>query len=200
MSAADKAKLDAISGTNTGDQTTVSGNAGTATTLATPRTISITGKATAAGGTFNGSANLAIDVTSVTLVASDIPNLPESQITNLVSDLAAKSPLAAPAFTGAVTTTGSLGFATGAGGTQTQLTNKATGVTLSKAHGAITMNGAALAAATIVSHTLTNTTIAATDQILLLTSQAALQEPTQSTPFPQRVRQSFRLEITPQEA
>ncbi len=90
----------------------------------------------------------------------------ESQITGLVSDLAAKAPIAAPAHTGAVTTTGSYGFASGAGGTVTQSTSKATGVTLNKAHGLVTMNNAALAAATIVSHTLTDSQIAATDQVI----------------------------------
>jgi len=93
MTGADKAKLDAISGTNTGDQTTITGNAGSATILATPRNISITGKVTAAGGTFNGSADLVLNVTAVTLVAGDIPNIAQSQVTNLVSDLAAKQPL-----------------------------------------------------------------------------------------------------------
>jgi hypothetical protein len=39
-----------------------------------------------------------------TLSASDIPNIAESQVTNLVSDLAAKAPLASPTFTGTVTT------------------------------------------------------------------------------------------------
>lgn len=57
------------------------------------------------------------------------------------------------------------GFATGGGGTVTQATNKSTGVTLNKPHGLVTMSNAALAAATIVSHTLTNSQIAATDQI-----------------------------------
>ena len=46
------------SGTNTGDQTTISGNAGTATALQTARTIgTITGDATSAGSSFDGSAN-----------------------------------------------------------------------------------------------------------------------------------------------
>lgn len=58
-----------------------------------------------------------------------------------------------------------LGYATGAGGTVTQGSGsgKATGVTLSRPSGQITMDGAALAAGTVVSFTLTNTTIAATD-------------------------------------
>lgn len=47
-----------ISGTNTGDQTSVSGNAGTATALQTARTIGIiTGDGTSSGSTFNGTAN-----------------------------------------------------------------------------------------------------------------------------------------------
>ena len=47
-----------LSGTNTGDQTNISGNAGTATVLATGRTIgTLTGDVTAAGSSFNGSAN-----------------------------------------------------------------------------------------------------------------------------------------------
>lgn len=46
-----------LSGTNTGDQTTISGNAGTATTLATSRNFSIAGSGiTAAAVGFNGSA------------------------------------------------------------------------------------------------------------------------------------------------
>ena len=81
------------------------------------------------------------------------------------SALAAKAPLAAPAFTGAVTTTGSLGYATGAGGTVTQATSKTTGVTLNKVCGTITMDGAALGVATIVTFTVTNSTVAATDVI-----------------------------------
>lgn len=63
--------------------------------------------------------------------------------------------------------TNGIGYATGAGGTVTQATNKSTGVTLNKACGEITMNGAALAANTNVSFTLTNSAIAATDVLVL---------------------------------
>jgi hypothetical protein len=63
-------------------------------------------------------------------------------------------------------TSGSLGYATGNGGTVTQATSKATGVTLNKVSGDITLNNAALAANTTVSFTLTNSTIAATDLVL----------------------------------
>lgn len=65
------------------------------------------------------------------------------------------------------TGTGGIGYATGAGGTVTQGTSKATGVTLSKTCGEITLNAAALAADAIVSFVLTNTTIAAGDLLVL---------------------------------
>ena len=84
-----------------------------------------------------------------------------------ITALNLKANIDTPAFTGALTTTGSLGYTTGAGGTVTQATNKSTSVTLNKITGNITMNGAALAAAAIVSFTLTNSTVAATDQILV---------------------------------
>jgi hypothetical protein len=58
-----------------------------------------------------------------------------------------------------------VGYSTGTGGTVTQGTNKATGVTLNKRCGQITMNNASLAAAAEVSFTLTNSTIAATDVV-----------------------------------
>jgi hypothetical protein len=58
MSAADKTKLDAITGTNTGDQTNISGNAGTATALATGRTLAITGDLAWTSPSFNGTGNV----------------------------------------------------------------------------------------------------------------------------------------------
>ena len=66
-----------------------------------------------------------------------------------------------------ISSTGKHGYATGAGGTVTQDTSKATGVTLSKSTGQITLNNAALAADTTVSFTLTNTVIEAGDILIL---------------------------------
>ena len=66
-----------------------------------------------------------------------------------------------------VKSTNALGFATGAGGTVTQGTSKSTGVTLDKTTGTITMHGAQLLATTSVSFTLTNSTIAATDVVMV---------------------------------
>jgi hypothetical protein len=63
--------------------------------------------------------------------------------------------------------TGKHGYATGAGGTVTQATDKTTGVTLSKSTGQITLAGDALAASTTVSFTLTNTVIEAGDILIM---------------------------------
>lgn len=59
------------------------------------------------------------------------------------------------------------GYITGEGGTVTQATSKATAVTLNKKCGQITMHNASLAADTTVTFVLTNSTIAATDLLVL---------------------------------
>lgn len=56
-----------LTGTNSGDQTSVSGNAGTATILATGRTLAMTGDVTWTSPSFNGSAN----VTAAGTIAND---------------------------------------------------------------------------------------------------------------------------------
>jgi len=66
-----------------------------------------------------------------------------------------------------ITGTGKQGYATGAGGAITQLTDKLTTVALSKSTGQITLAGTALAASTTVSFTLTNTVIEAGDILIM---------------------------------
>jgi len=66
-----------------------------------------------------------------------------------------------------ISSTGKHGYATGAGGTVTQATSKATSVTLSKSTGQITLNAAALASDTTVSFTLTNTVIESGDILIM---------------------------------
>ena len=66
-----------------------------------------------------------------------------------------------------ISAAGKLGYTTGSAGTVTQATSKATGVTLSKSNGQITLNNAALTADTTVSFTLTNTVIEAGDVLIL---------------------------------
>jgi hypothetical protein len=65
------------------------------------------------------------------------------------------------------TTTTGLGFYTGAGGTITQATSKATPFTLSKMCGQITTAADSLAHSTTVSATWTNSKIAATDVVII---------------------------------
>lgn len=61
-----------------------------------------------------------------------------------------------------------LGYGTGAGGTVTQATSKATAVTLNNVCGTIVTNAANLAAGTIVSFVVNNTALVATDQLLIM--------------------------------
>lgn len=74
-----------LSGTNTGDQTTITGNAGTATALQTARTIS--------GTSFDGTANITLNNTGITNGAGYITS----------SALSPYAPLASPALTGTPT-------------------------------------------------------------------------------------------------
>lgn len=66
-----------------------------------------------------------------------------------------------------VTGAGGLGYGTGSGGSVTQATSKSTAVTLNKTNGKITMNAAALASGANVQFTLNNSTIAATDTVIV---------------------------------
>jgi len=79
--------------------------------------------------------------------------------------------------TGTISSSGKIGYGnlsgTGVGGTVTQLTSKSTAVTLNKICGQITMNNASLAAGAEVSFTLNNTSIAATDIVILSISSGA---------------------------
>lgn len=61
---------------------------------------------------------------------------------------------------------GGLGYTTGSGGAVTQITSRTTGVTLNKTNGAITLVSAAGSAA-YQSFTVTNSTVAATDTIII---------------------------------
>ena len=72
------------------------------------------------------------------------------------------------AATGAITSSGTagVGYATGAGGTVVQGTSRTTGVTLNKTTGSITLVSAA-GSATAATFTVTNSTVAASDVIIL---------------------------------
>jgi hypothetical protein len=72
------------------------------------------------------------------------------------------------AATGVISSSGTagVGYATGAGGAVTQATSRTTGVTLNKTTGAITLFSAA-GSGTAATFTVTNSTVAATDVIIL---------------------------------
>jgi hypothetical protein len=130
------------------------------------------------------SANLRAAMTDETgtgvLVFATSPTLTTPTITNpTVSTGTFTSPaLVTPAIgvatgtsltaTGAIVSTGTagVGYATGAGGTVTQLTSRTTSVTLDKRCGAITMFSAA-GSATAATFTVTNSTVGANDVIIL---------------------------------
>lgn len=130
------------------------------------------------------SANLRAAVTDETgtgsLVFSASPTLVTPVVTNpTVSTGTFTSPaLVTPAIgvatgtslttTGVIASTGTagVGYATGAGGAVTQGTSRTTGVTLDKTTGAITLFSAA-GSATAATFTVTNSTVAATDVIIL---------------------------------
>lgn len=101
--------------------------------------------------------------TSGTGLTLDSPQLGAFSISNPLSVTSALSSTGNQVISG----TGKQGYAIGAGGTVTQATSKATGVTLSKSTGQITLNNAALAADTTVSFTLTNTVIEAGDILIM---------------------------------
>lgn len=65
-----------------------------------------------------------------------------------------------------ITSTGGLGYGTGSGGAVTQITSRTTGVTLNKTNGAITLVSAA-GTATWQSFTVTNSTVTATDTVIV---------------------------------
>lgn len=109
----------------------------------------------------SGSGNLRTDTISEATAGSGV---------TIVNALTLSGGAGAIASTGLVTSsspTAGVGYATGAGGTVTQATDKSTGVSLNAQCGAITMNNAALNAGVIVSFVLTNTAIAATDVLIL---------------------------------
>ena len=73
-------------------------------------------------------------------------------------------------FTNGLTSTAAtvgIGYATGAGGTQTQATNKTTGVTLNTVTGEITLAAGALAAATSNTFVLTNSAVGNADVMII---------------------------------
>jgi len=77
-------------------------------------------------------------------------------------------------FTGQVQMTGSFGYAAGSGGAVTQATNRTTGVTINKLSGTITTNNTSLAAEAAAKFTVTNSTVAIGDVVLVAQQSGAV--------------------------
>lgn len=77
--------------------------------------------------------------------------------------------------TGALLSSGTagVGYSTGAGGTVTQITNKATNVTLNKITGQVTMHNAALAAGAEVQFSILNSTVTASTDLVVMNHVSA---------------------------
>lgn len=111
------------------------------------------------------SALLAIDNTGLKFYASDNSTASFNRANGIAIinfDGVAKAPVNT---TGQIVSTGTagVGYATGAGGTNTQGTSKSTTVVLNKTCGHITMHNAALNAGVKVSFVVTNSTVGTTD-------------------------------------
>lgn len=139
--------------------TSVTGLTGTQSVAAFKTGISLV-KGDVGLGNADNTADTAKPVSTAQQTALDLKaNLASPTFTGTVG-------AAAVAATGAVTSSGGgVGYATGAGGTVTQATNKSTAVTLNKLTGDITMNAAALAAGAIATFVLNNSQVAAGDML-----------------------------------
>jgi hypothetical protein len=145
--------------------------AGVATFLATPSSTNLRAVLSDETGT-----GLAVFATSPTLITPALGTVASGNISACTStSMALTTPVIGVATGTSLSTTGSQtitgtgkqGYATGSGGAVVQATSKATGVTLDKSNGQITMNAASLAATSIVSFTLTNSVIEAGDIIVM---------------------------------
>lgn len=104
-----------------------------------------------------------------TAVNTNYPLTPNFVTVQMLAGGTVVSAPASVASVGAVTSasaTAGIGYVTGAGGAVTQATSRTTGVTLNKIVGEITMFSAA-GSATAASFTVTNSAMAATDNVIL---------------------------------
>ena len=106
------------------------------------------------------------DVTTST-ISNNAVTLPKIVAAAANNTFLARSTSGAGDYEALVTTTTGLGFYTGAGGTVTQATSKATPFTLDKMCGQITTAADSLTHSTVVSATWTNSKIAATDVVII---------------------------------
>jgi len=150
--------------------------AGVATFLTTPSSANLRAALTDETGTGAAVFATAPTITTPTLTAPILGTVASGNISACTStSMVMVTPVLGAATGTSLNTTGNQtitgagkqGYATGSGGAVVQLTSKATGVTLDKSNGQITMDAASLSAATVVSFTLTNSIIEAGDIIVM---------------------------------
>lgn len=160
--------------------------------VTTPKVIAAGETVTIPTGRMAVLPNLQIDGTLTLESGADVFIPSGATFGDLESQIALKAPLSSPVFTGTPSlpigtiaqvpvTTGNIitmdniiqktavgiGYGTGAGGTVTQLTSKATAVALNKPNGIITMNSSALASGSIVTFILNNSLLSSSDNLIL---------------------------------
>lgn len=124
----------------------VAGGAGSFTNISASGTLDVLGAATITG-TLAVTGNVAINTNKFNITATN------GNVSSAGSILSTSA-------------TAGMGYGTGAGGTVTQGTSRTTGVTINKVSGAITLVSAA-GSTTPATFTVTNSTVAATDTILV---------------------------------
>jgi hypothetical protein len=143
-------------GVNNGNNTiTLGGNISTANTFTTSGNFSLALTTTAATNV-----TLPTSGTLVTTTATSLPSINTlGTITSLTAGtIAATSSIKSSGITG-------IGYATGAGGTVTQLTNKSTNVVLNKVCGNMVTTADSVAAGTVFFFNIVNSAIASTDVV-----------------------------------
>lgn len=120
-------------------------------------------------GKIGGASGKSVDVGDVYIAKADNAGGNEAAVGTSWFVLEKNLSLSNVAITGGsiAMASGSIGYATGNGGAVTQLVSKTTGATLDELSGEVTMNNAALAAGATATFTLTNSTSAATDVIVI---------------------------------
>jgi hypothetical protein len=156
----------------------------------TANTATISGLATLSSATlsstatFNGLATFNASLTANTATISGLATLSSATLSSTATFNGAATFNSTATFNSGLTTgaaddiasggaitsssaTAGIGYATGAGGTQTQSTSRSTGVTLNKITGLITCNSTSLAAGAEASFVVTNSSVAATDTVIV---------------------------------
>lgn len=112
---------------------------------------------------YSGNANIRVKIVSVSGAIEDMDPYPRLRL----NDLDTSAGVAVGGNIVSTSSTAGVGYATGAGGTVTQVGAKSASVVLNNVCGQITMNNAALAGGGRIAFSVTNSTVAATDTIVV---------------------------------